>query len=203
MRVLLAVVALLLLTLIAFLLLRNGDGDGVAPDGLELLRLSEQAMTDLRSMHVEVTVFPEEPTLPQAPIEDPLVYEMDLVGRRCVRSDQEGAECSCSAPAGIWPYFDREQGGQVYGPPFLGATTSQNVRVIGVGLIKNRPTWVVSYEFENPSVEGSFKVERREWIDKETYILWRQDEEDNDRFSEGGSRRSEISELNQFNGCPS
>jgi hypothetical protein len=160
-------------------------------------------MADLRSMHVEVTVFPEWPTLPQAPIEDPLVYEMDLVGRRCVKSDQEGAECSCSAPPGIWPYFDREQGGRVHGPPFLGATMSQNVRVIGVGLIKNRPTWVIAYEFENPGVEGPIKVERREWIDKQTYVLWRQDEEDNDPFGEGGGRRSEINELNEFSGCPS
>ncbi len=172
------------------------DEGKVAPSALQILRDSDAAM-DMTSIHVEVEIDPLDAG------QTPLKYWLEIVNGRCVRSSLAGAGCSCASQPQVWPYFDRAEGGTVYGDQLTGATAAEKVRIVGEDVIDGQETWVVAYEFQNPSIEGPFRVERKEWIGKLTQRLLRQEETNHDPFGVPATIRSEIAGLAGFESpCP-
>jgi hypothetical protein len=60
--------------------------------------------------------------------------------------------------------------------PFGGAAVATNVKIEREEEYENQPVWVVSYEFETPSIDSQITVWRTEWIAKDSFLLLRQEE---------------------------
>ena len=65
------------------------------------------------------------------------------------------------------------------------ATAATNVAIKREEDYGGRPAWVISYEFRTVGEEGAFTIWRTEWIAKDSFLLLRQEQRDNDPF---GSR---------------
>jgi hypothetical protein len=201
-RILLIVPAVLIAVAGAYLLLRGGsEGAEAITDGFELLRRSDQAMAGIGSLRVLVTVYPPPPAFPGAPGEWPESYSKDLIDGRCVSSDRTSDGCSCDAAQQDWPYTDRlSSGGLLLAGPGVATSPPQNARIVGVGLIEKRPMWVLDYDIEAERDSGPYTVRRREWIDKENFLLRRQEERERDD-RDAQTVRADLSLFNRIAGC--
>lgn len=199
-----ALLPLLLLVLVASCSFASADDDeppqdAVSPD--EVLRRSDEAMDALLSFRVTTRVVPSVAGNP------PYETAYDIRGRSCVLPAgqmpqvQPNGACPCGEQPSVHdlPFFNRAKGGQPFGPPFAGGTLASNLRLEREETLDGRRAWVLSYEFKTPSIEGPFTIWRSEWIDKETYLLLRQEQTDDDRF---GVRAQVTSVLSHFDALP-
>ena len=182
-----------------------GGGGGAPPadapalDGL--LRLSDEAMRALRSLRAETRAVPSVAGNP------PYESAIELRGRRCIRNERSVREpdpsgrCPCGFVELAYEYeafFARAEGGLNLGPPG-GGTAPANLRLAGLEAIDSRAAWVVTYEFKTPSIEGPFTIRRKEWIDRESLLLLRQEQWDDDPF---GVRAHVTTVLSGFDALP-
>lgn len=172
-----------------------------APAPGELLRLSDEAMRALRSLRAETRVVPSVPGNP------PYESAVELRGTRCVRDERSvrqpdpSGRCPCGFVELAYEYeafFARAEGGLNLGPPG-GGTAPANLRLLGLEEVDGRQAWVLTYEFRTPSIEGPFTIRRKEWIDRTSFLLLRQEQWDDDPF---GVRAHVTTVLSGFDSLP-
>jgi len=163
-----------------------------------LLRRSDEAMKALRYFEVSVDV------RPTASRDLPYQYEVEFLSARCIRTTYTGSsslprgDCPCGwsevAYAGM-QYRDRAFGGLIGGLPFGGATVATDVQLLRTETLHGHRAFVISYQFKVQTEEGAVNIYRREWLDAESLLLLRQEQDDDDRF---GVRPHVVAVLSDF-----
>jgi hypothetical protein len=173
-----------------------------APAAADILQRSDEAMRSLKSFRAVTRVVPSVPGNP------PYENAFDFRGPRCilpagkVPAVEPNGACPCGPeglPQDYSPFFDRVKGGRLFGPPYAGGTPAEHLRLERSETLDGRKAWLISYDFQTPSIEGPFTIWRREWIEQDTYIVLRQEQTDDDAF---GVRARVTSVLSLFDELP-
>lgn len=164
----------------------------------DLLRRSDEVMKALRYFKVSVDVRPTASTDP------PYRYQDEFLGARCIRSTYTGStnlprgDCPCGWSEFVYAdmqYRDRASGGLIGGLPFGGATVATDVQLLRSETFDGHRAFVISYQFKVQTEEGAVNIYRKEWLDAESLLLLRQEQDDDDRF---GVRPHVVAVLSDF-----
>jgi len=169
-----------------------------APSAREIIQRSNDAMNALQSVRVTTEVRPPDlngsrkevgefvspnrahfvRTSPQDVFKsETIVIASDAWER--YEPDGEWLSSPEASQPFAWPDFLRlEPRIGISGEP-LPVTEPSILREEAVG---DRPAWVASYSYQEPSFEGPFNVFVTEWIEKETYLLLREEHYDDDPY---------------------
>lgn len=185
-----------------------------SPPATEILRLSDEAMNGLSSLHevrADSDRGPWTITDYRAPDAAQAAYEKGYQPQWCRIGNkvwtrgraevgfEEWELDEGNASSYSWPNYDRVSGGAgSEGAKQIGATEATNVRVVDEVYFGAEAAWVITYEFMAPSIEGPYPVQRMEWISKESYYLLQQIHSQNDPFGFGGTVTYDLSRFNDL-----